>query len=47
MQDSLFYSTVLVVASLLVCAAPTHAGIDLEEGMWRVELNNDFGVHQN
>lgn len=25
---------------------PAMAGIDMKEGMWRLELNNDFGVHQ-
>lgn len=29
-------------------AVPAHAGLDLDldEGMWRLELSNDFGVHQ-
>ena len=46
MKGSFFYSVVLVGGAWLLCSAPAHAGIDLEEGMWRVELNNDFGVHQ-
>jgi hypothetical protein len=29
-----------------VLCIPAHAGLQLDEGMWRIELNNDFGVHQ-
>ncbi len=35
-----------VVLGMLVASAPAHAGLDFEEGMWRLELNSDFGVHQ-
>jgi len=46
MKYSFLYSMAVVGSALLLYAAPANAGIDLEEGMWRVELNNDFGVHQ-
>jgi hypothetical protein len=36
---------IVAIGSFLL-AMPAHAGLDLEEGMWRLELNNDFGVHQ-
>ncbi len=29
-----------------VLCAPVHAGLQLDEGMWRLEINNDFGVYQ-
>lgn len=46
MKFSFFYSGIVVGGALLLCSSSAHGGIDLEEGMWRLELNNDFGVHQ-
>lgn len=35
----------LAMAVFVFCG-PASAGLDLDAGMWRLELNNDFGVHQ-
>lgn len=34
-----------ILAACLLCL-PARAGLDMKEGKWRLELNNDFGVHQ-
>lgn len=46
MKGSFLLSMMVAGAALLLCAAPASAGLDMKEGMWRLELNNDFGVHQ-
>jgi len=38
--------TCVLAAMLSVFAMPAYAGLDIEAGRWRLELNNDFGVHQ-
>jgi len=36
----------LAAAALILGGEPASAELRLDEGMWRVELNSDFGVHQ-
>lgn len=46
MNSRLFGAAVLAAASVVFCSAPARADLNLKDGMWRVEVNNDFGVHQ-
>jgi hypothetical protein len=46
MKGSFLYSTLAACVVLLGCCLPASAGLNMDEGLWRVELNNDFGVHQ-
>lgn len=34
------------LVSLCLCSLPANAALDIESGHWRLELNNDFGIHQ-
>lgn len=36
----------LVILAAVATSAPAYAGLNLDEGMWRLELGNSFGVHQ-
>jgi len=40
-----FLQGVTALALGLACG-PAQAGLNLEEGRWRLELNNDFGIYQ-
>lgn len=46
MKGACFYSILVSGGLSLLWSAPAHAGLDMKEGRWRLELNNDFGVHQ-
>lgn len=46
MKGSFILSMIVAGGALLLYATPASAGLDLSEGMWRLEFNNDFGVHQ-
>ncbi len=46
MKNTFLSSMMVAGAALLLCATPASADLDLKEGRWRLELNNDFGVHQ-
>ena len=46
MMGRRFLFVVFVAAATGGIALPASAGLDLKEGMWRLELNNDFGIHQ-
>ena len=46
MKGNFCQSAVLAAAVLAFFSTPAGAGVNFEEGMWRLELNNDFGVHQ-
>lgn len=35
-----------LAAALCAACAPASAGLDIDKAMWRLELNNDFGIHQ-
>jgi hypothetical protein len=43
---SRYFVAVLLLAPVGLLAPRAEAGFDIKEGMWRLELNNDFGVHQ-
>jgi len=48
MNTRLFPTIFNIVFAVALCAIalPASAGLDIEEGKWRLELNTDFGVHQ-
>lgn len=46
MNSRLIAAAALAVAGLVCWSAPAGADLNFKDGMWRVEVNNDFGVHQ-
>ncbi len=45
-KQRMAYCFVSVVLGLGVFCTSAHGGLQIEDGMWRTELNSDFGVHQ-
>lgn len=46
MNSRLIAAAALAAAGLVFWSAPAGADLNFKDGMWRVEVNNDFGVHQ-
>lgn len=46
MKRSFFYGLIVAGGVSVLCSLPASAGLNMKEGLWRVEVNNDFGVHQ-
>ncbi len=45
MKKNRYTLSVLCVAAFMALCVPANAGLNLDEGMWRLELNNDFGIY--
>ena len=45
-KQGLWAAIFVIGIGFAVSPFPAYAGLQLDEGMWRLELNNDFGVHQ-